>query len=281
MFDDRDREFDPAATLHRSLRDARSFIAATLPVTDSTSYPKRLLYPLDFPPQSDSEQQAMCEDFYTIVEDFLGVKRTPISIRDMWATKPPKEAGAKTLQDAVWPMYYDTYHTFDNFRKDYRAAFGKEAFVGPYMRKRWSLAVPFTEEKQTGGVAEMKIFRTWFDEHIMGKGPDGITIAFALMPFGSATPKYRDDPNKLPSIVPSFSVFYLPAILQLPQLPHESRVSGHTEYLPIVSTLMGASGSDPLLINLAQDVLQKAGWPTEVMMGREMFKVGKNIRNVL
>lgn len=34
-------------------------------------------------------------------------------------------------------MYYDTYHTFDAFRADYLAKFGKEAFVGPYMRKRW------------------------------------------------------------------------------------------------------------------------------------------------
>lgn len=34
-------------------------------------------------------------------------------------------------------MYYDTHHTFDDFRQDYLAKFGKEAFVGPYMRKRW------------------------------------------------------------------------------------------------------------------------------------------------
>lgn len=34
-------------------------------------------------------------------------------------------------------MYYDTYHTFDEFRREYLEKFGKPAYVGPYMRKRW------------------------------------------------------------------------------------------------------------------------------------------------
>lgn len=115
--------------------------------------------------------------------------------------------------------------------------------------------------------------------------------------------------KRLPSIVGSFSTFYLPAVLQLPQLiipgmssqpplpvlrdltltcpslvgqkPYESRISGLKEYLPIVSSFMGAKGSDVMLINLAEAVLTSAKWPTEVRLGREMFKVGDNIRNVL
>lgn len=93
-------------------------------------------------------------------------------------------------------MYYDTYHTFDTFRADYLAKFGKEAFVGPYMRKRWSIAVPFTKEERAQGVAEMKIFRTWFETNIMGQHSDTVTDAIMVMPFGSASPKYRDDSNK-------------------------------------------------------------------------------------
>ncbi|KAK0127335.1 hypothetical protein ONS96_006883 [Cadophora gregata f. sp. sojae] len=184
-------------------------------------------------------------------------------------------------------MYYDTYHTFDNFRQDYAAKSGKEAFVGPYMRKRWSIAVPFTKEDRTKGVAEMKVFRTWFEKNIMGQDDDTVTDAIMIMPFGAAAPKYRDDPNKLPSVVGSFSVFYLPAVLQLPllivpvgQKPYDSRISGQKEYMPIVSSFMGAKGSDLLLINLAEEALNSAGWPTQVKTGRETFDVGENIRNV-
>lgn len=39
----------------------------------------------------------MSEAFITIVEKFLGVKRTPISITDTWESNPPKEAGGKPL----------------------------------------------------------------------------------------------------------------------------------------------------------------------------------------
>jgi len=45
-------------------------------------------------------------------------------------------------------------------------------------------------------VAEMKIFRTWFEKNIMGQDGNTVTDAIMIMPFGSATPKYRDDANK-------------------------------------------------------------------------------------
>ncbi|CAD6441551.1 2b413a13-dc52-4ba4-a058-9d09563205e3 [Sclerotinia trifoliorum] len=252
-------EFDTVGTLHRSLKDAKHLITATLDVPDSSEFPKRLLYPLDFFPQADAEQQGTCKAFIAIVERFLSVERIPISIADTWASNPPQEAGKKLLQEylemsAVWPMYYDTYHTFDDFRQDYLAKFGKEAFVGPYMRKRC----------------------------------ETLTNAIMIMPFGAATPKYRDDTNKLPSIFGSFSVFYLPGVLQLPQLiipvgqkPYNSRISGLKEYMPIVSSFMGAKDSDVMLINLAEAVLKNAEWPTEVQTGREAFEVGNNLCNVL
>ncbi|KAI0856904.1 putative amidase [Xylaria cubensis] len=286
-------EFDTVGTLHRSLKDAKHLIAATLNVPDSYQFPKRLLYPLDFFPQADADQQAMTEAFIAIVEKFLNVKRTPISITDTWASNPPEAAEGKTLQEylemsAVWPMYYDTYHTFDDFRQDYLAKYGKPPFIGPYMRKRWSIAVPFTKEERAQGVAEMDVFRTWFKNNIMGEDRNTVTDAVMIMPFGAAAPKYRDDANKLPNIVGSFSVFYLPAVLQLPTLiipigqkPYDSRISGREEYLPIVSSFMGAKGSDVMLINLAEAALRSGKWPTEVKTGREAFVVGNNVCNVM
>lgn len=48
---------------------------------------------------ADAEQQGMNDAFITIVENYLGVERTPISITDTWASNPPPEAGKKTLQN--------------------------------------------------------------------------------------------------------------------------------------------------------------------------------------
>lgn len=41
----------------------------------------------------------MTESFITIVESFLGIERTPISITDIWASNPPEEAQGKSLQE--------------------------------------------------------------------------------------------------------------------------------------------------------------------------------------
>ncbi|KAK3395311.1 putative amidase [Podospora didyma] len=221
-------EFDTVGTLHRSLKDAKHLTIATL--------------------------DPMTEAFITIVEKFLGATRTPISITGTWASKTPDEAGGRRCwiisKCAVRHMYHDTYHTFDDFRRDYPEKFGKPAFVGPYMRTRWGIAVPFTKEQRAQGVAEMK---------------NTVTDAVIIMPFGSAVPKYRDDTNKLPSIVGSFSVFYLPAVLQLPTLmvpiglkPYGSRISGRKEYLPIVSSFMGARCNDVVVLNLAEAALKSA-----------------------
>lgn len=55
--------------------------------------------------------------------------------------------------------------------------------------------LPFTKEERQRGVEEMKIFRACFEERIMGQDSDGVTDAVMVMLFGSAQPKYRDDPN--------------------------------------------------------------------------------------
>jgi len=62
---------------------------------------QRLLYPLDFFPQADAEQEAMSEAFITVLENFLGVKRTPISIINTWESNPPPR---KPEGDHCWSI---------------------------------------------------------------------------------------------------------------------------------------------------------------------------------
>ena len=49
----------------------------------------------------------MNDAFITVVESYLGVERTPVSITDTWASSPPPEAGKKTLQEYL-EMVYDS-----------------------------------------------------------------------------------------------------------------------------------------------------------------------------
>lgn len=63
-------------------------------------------------------------------------------------------------------------------------------------------------------------------------------------------------------------------------MPYQSRVSGRQEHRPIASTLVGAKGSDLMLIKLAQAAFNAAGWPTKIDTGRYMYPLGNNLRNV-
>lgn len=64
------------------------------------------------------------------------------------------------------------------------------------------------------------------------------------------------------------------------QIPYDSRVSGRLEHLPVVASLAGVKGSEPLLLKIAEGAMKEAGWTTEVMTGELCFRVGTNIRNV-
>lgn len=64
------------------------------------------------------------------------------------------------------------------------------------------------------------------------------------------------------------------------QVPFESRISGRTEYYPVIGSMVGAKGSDLMLFNLANDALGKAGWRNTVDVGRFAFKLGDGTRHV-
>lgn len=115
-----------------------------------------------------------------VFESYLGVKRTTFSFVERWSQCPPKEAGGKPLkqflskvsfpeilnpqifsaaQSGYNPFFYDGYHEYDQFREDYRRTFGKEPYVGPYMRFRWSVEVvsTFTETDKEAGIMVQRL----------------------------------------------------------------------------------------------------------------------------
>lgn len=64
-----------------------------------TQYPKRIIYPTDFFPHANSEQQSMVDEFVGILESFLGVKKTEMSFEELWVQSLPDAAKNKTLKE--------------------------------------------------------------------------------------------------------------------------------------------------------------------------------------
>ena len=65
----------------------------------SSQLPSKIIYPTDFFPHQDKTQQAMVEEFVTILKDFLNVKKTEMSFTEQWAREPPSEAEGKSLEE--------------------------------------------------------------------------------------------------------------------------------------------------------------------------------------
>ena len=101
--------FDTIGLFSRSIQDLHYLASKTLDLNDSDVFPKKILYPTDFFPHGNSNQQAMVEEFISILEKFLGVKRIDFSLIDRWAKCPPVAAQGKPLREylakVLSPLY--------------------------------------------------------------------------------------------------------------------------------------------------------------------------------
>ncbi|KAJ6006803.1 hypothetical protein N7451_004747 [Penicillium sp. IBT 35674x] len=195
--------FDVVGLFGRSLSDLYHLASHSLDLSDNaTTFPSKIIYPLDFFPHSNPHHQAMVDEFVGTLESFLGVKRVEISLAERWEQCPPLEANGKPLKQylaksAFWSMCYDYYHGFDDFRSKYQAKFGKRPFEGPVLNYRWGVGKDVTLDEYNEYRQELEVFRRWFDENIFSKDPDTMSEAIMIMPYGSANPKYRDVANEL------------------------------------------------------------------------------------
>ncbi|PNP75786.1 hypothetical protein FNYG_10864 [Fusarium nygamai] len=286
--------FDTVGQFGRSLDDLHFIVSHTFENIHQTfsEFPTKILYPREFYPLANAQQQAMTEEFVKILEDFLGVKRTPFSFVEEWEKNPPQEDGGLPLleyteKSAFWSLCYDYYHGFDSFRDEYSAKFDKKPFVSPVVRFRWDVGKDVTSQQYETYMKQLEVFRNWFTENFMGPDSKTLSNAILIMPYGEPHPEYRDEANPPAGTFPTIAEKFISPILHAPQLvlpfaqmPYLSKISGRSEMRPIASTMIGAKGSDLMLIKLASEAFKKAWWPTSIQTGRYMYPVADNARNV-
>jgi hypothetical protein len=61
--------------------------------------PKRILYPRNFLPVANTEQQAMIDAFTAVLEDDLSVHAEKIDIKELWKAHTPEAASGKSLDE--------------------------------------------------------------------------------------------------------------------------------------------------------------------------------------
>ncbi|KAJ5726210.1 uncharacterized protein N7483_007567 [Penicillium malachiteum] len=288
------RELDAIGILGRDLQATHRFVKATVKAGpgDINEFPSQIIYPADFLPYGDSKMQAIVDEFVKNLECYLGVERSVISIAERWLQCPPIQANGRPIPKFLekvgyYPFYYDGYHEYARFRQDYRNKFEKEPYVGPYMQWKWEIGSKVSAEQKEGAIEDISVYRKWFSECIMREDTKTASDAILIMPLDTPAPDYRDTIHKQPGPVTAFSESYTASLLGLPQLvvtigqvPYESRATKRIEYHPVTISLVGARGSDLMLINLARETLKHANWSDQLLTGRYTFKVGEGTRNV-
>ncbi|KAH6658971.1 amidase signature domain-containing protein [Truncatella angustata] len=275
---------DTVGYFSRSLEGLQYFSRHALASTikEFKTFPRSILYPTDFFPQSDKVQQGLRDNFVNILEDFLGVKKTSFSIADRWAANPPEEAEGKSLAEfasksGYTPFYYDIYHEYDVFRDDHFKKFGTRAYVSPSMQWRWDRGAEVTTPEAEKSHRELTVLQAWFVREILRPDEASGSTAILVLPVGPEKPDYRDV-FILPAPRVGIDALGLAAFLRLPQLvipigqvEYDSRVSGRRESFPFSCSVAGAHGSDLMLIGLAMQALRSAKFPTDVGTGRYVF----------
>ncbi|KAH6617363.1 amidase signature domain-containing protein [Chaetomium tenue] len=275
-------QFDPASTSDRRLGDKGP--SATV-FNKTCKRPANIIVPTEWFPMKNKAQQKMVSQFLGTVEQTLGCNVLRLSFEDLWSETGPGHLTSKTLQmylsrtkSTYGPNYYDGYHTYNKFRDDFQEKFGYPPYASPFMTRRWGLATNIIQEHRDQCLDDLGVYYDWVLDNILK--PD-TEYNFVLLPLGRPGANYRDIvPESGSEFFASLddpgdfcTVFSLPQlVIPIGQNPYHSRVSGRTEYAPIVASLAGPQGSDEALLELAVEALSAAHWPLEVLTGRTAFE---------
>ncbi|KAK3382131.1 amidase signature domain-containing protein [Lasiosphaeria ovina] len=285
--------FDSLGILSRTAPDIlRLFAAAGNSVKLTVQKPTRILYPTDFFPIANGPQQAIQDEFQDeflgALENYLQVPHTRMSLAEEWAETGPAECRDIPLREYMeksgdWPNFYDGYHVYDDFGAGYQQRFGKKVYTSPFTTARWQRGIDTTKEQRDQGLRECETVAKWMAVNVL------TADTIMLLPVGTPGANYRcavSGPGRRAPFDSALNPLCLPTVLGVPnaiipigQNPFESWVSGKTEYAPIVGSLIGAKGTDAMLLCVAHDALKHAGWPTKVLTGRHMFHPADNARN--
>ncbi|KAG5915992.1 hypothetical protein E4U42_007852 [Claviceps africana] len=271
--------------LSELFRDATAVVHQSLS-SPPIVFPSRLISVSDLK-GTNNRHAGKHKDFVAAVESFLGVKSKRISLQALWKSKPPVEAKGQTLQHYMrnaclsppaskapfFSFCYDFYHQYDVFRNEYQAAFGRQPTVEATVSHQWSLGKNVSEAEYTDYQARIAVFRRWFGQRVMPLDEKGDTVL--ILPYASDAPRYTaPQPETKHGVTAQLlgSLLGAPQVLApFAQFPYRSKVSHETEYHPVYAALLGASGSDTMLVKLVEATFQKARWRTRVDKGRSAF----------
>ncbi|KAG6019521.1 hypothetical protein E4U40_006962 [Claviceps sp. LM458 group G5] len=262
--------------LHQLFRDATAIVHQSL-YSPPITFPKRLISVTDLD-SAHNGREGRQRHFLRAVEAFLGVQAKQVSLERLWRSKPPVEAKGRSLQNYMrkapfFSFCYEFYHQYDVFRREYWTAFGRQPAVEPTVAHQWNVGKNVSEGEYEDYQERIAVFRSWFSKNVMPLDEAGDAVL--LLPYTTRGPRYTAPE---PKTVTGVTTQLLGPLLGAPQViapfaqyPYKSNISHQVEYHAIHATLIGANGSDTMLVKLLQATFEQAQWRTKLDKGRFVF----------
>lgn len=211
------RLFDTPAFFARDVKSAEH-IAKTWYRLQSTEEfqqakswnPRKILWPSEYCDREskyvvthNEEVQAKFEYFVSELEAFLGVKRTIISLRDLW-NKQDLPQPRQTFDEYFKYTYEailnrDSYTNNIGFVEDYHNAFGWHPYLPPSLMNRWKHGKSITEQEREHAVEQVNTFKRWFETEILEQDSSTNSSAVMVWPWTVGSPNYLDLPRPEPN----------------------------------------------------------------------------------
>ncbi|OAA56025.1 glutamyl-tRNA(Gln) amidotransferase [Cordyceps fumosorosea ARSEF 2679] len=254
----------------------------------SSSFPNRILaagFPTGTAPADKLD--AMLLSFLRDVADLLSAPVTVFNLTERWAAAHPGTAPLLAVVNSTYEVLSAKEQAAlvrDPFYADYAAHHdGRRPHVNPAPLRRWALGDAAGDGALRDSVANKTRFMDWFNGEVLRRDDDDdggcSSDLFVYVPRTPA-PKYRDTYWTGPQAPGAFSTSRISVMAEVPdvvipigEIEYESRVTNHTEYLPVTVDLMAAKGCDGMLFSLVGK-MYVVGMISEVKTGRSLVHGG-------
>ncbi|TQV93052.1 glutamyl-tRNA(Gln) amidotransferase [Cordyceps javanica] len=229
-------------------------------MTTYTTYPKHILA-AGFPTGTEKKLDQMLHAFLSSLAQLLSASVSEFNLTETWARTSPDAEPLLTMINSTYEVLSAKEQgrlVRDPFYADYAARYdGRLPHVNPAPLRRWALG---DDSGATLGeaVANKTRFMDWFNGNVLKRRDDASCSSdlFVYVPRTPA-PKYRDTYWTGPQAPGAFSTSRISVMAEVPdivipigEIEYESKVTNHTEQLPVTVDLMAARGCDGMLFSL-------------------------------
>ncbi|KAF2654218.1 amidase signature enzyme, partial [Lophiostoma macrostomum CBS 122681] len=274
--------FDAHAVFARDLATLEAVVKVVCDEEEPSRHkrPTVLIYPSDYLPVADMEQQGMIDAFNRQIAEAHHIPIRTVSFRDAWAKSPPEDAKGKDLRSyleraGLHTFVHDFYHNSDAFRSRYESRYGHPPHVNKVTRWRWDVGSRITRDQRDHAFRRTQIYKSWVLDSILEVDKE---TALVVLPIKDAVPNYRDTDPGPPFAQDVWDPLWLSSVLGAPEMSvpvgnisYRSRITRRDELLPVSVLVMSPPGTDIMLADALKTTFIKSARPLTVKTGRNMY----------